>query len=68
MCSSSDYLFLNSYIAASLNTDYWVLPQIHATYRSKYQLDDANLDALIRLLKHVLAQKGLANLIVHDEL
>ena len=55
-------------MSLALGLDYWVLPQIRSFYTLDYKLTDDGLDALERLLKHVLRRKGLARLFgEHDE-
>ena len=51
------------------NLDYWILPQIHVNYHLKYTATADGVDALIRLLTHVIEKRGLEHLLAeHDEL
>ena len=51
------------------NFDYWILPQIHVNYHLKYTATENGVEALVRLLKHVIEKKGLQHLLAeHEEL
>ena len=47
------------------NTDYWLLPQIHANYHLKYNATEEGVGALVRLLREVVLKKGLEHLLIH---
>ena len=42
--------------------DYWLLPQIACNYFLQYTIDDAGVEALVRLLQYVVEQRGLQHL------
>ena len=52
------------YMAMALDIDYWLVPQVHANYHLKYHLDDENIAAAVRVLRHVIEQKGLTELLL----
>ena len=55
------------YMAMALGMDYWVVPQVSAYYHGDYAMDGDKAAAVVRLLKHVLHQRGLSALL-RDEL
>ena len=57
------------WLAVMFDQDYWMCPQIATNYHLKYTVDDEQVAAAVRLLKHVIETKGLTDLLVnHDEL
>ena len=57
------------YMAAALDMDYWLVPQLHATYRTSYTLDPGKIAAVLRVVAHVLELKGLGHIMTRrDEL
>ena len=46
-------------LASICNHDYWILPEITCDYYQKYTADTENIDALIKLLKHIISKRGL---------
>ena len=51
------------YMAVALGMDYWLLPQISTHLYLKYTLTVENVGAAVRLVRHLLEQKGLTSLI-----
>ena len=52
-----------AFMAAALGFDYWVLPQMATHLYLPYTATDDSIAALVRLVTHVLTNKGLAHLI-----
>ena len=50
------------FLAMATEMDYWLLPQIHANYYLKYEIDQAGVDAAVRLLRHIIDARGLTHL------
>ncbi len=51
--------------------DYWLVPQVNTFYFSRYEMDATKAAFVLRLVRHVLLQKGLGHLLldgVEDEL
>ena len=46
------------YIAMALGLDYWLVPQLSSFYYGNYTATQENVDAVIRLVRHVLKAKG----------
>ena len=46
-------------LAYAANMDYWILPEINCNYYLKYTVDKNGVDAMIRLLKHIIDKRGL---------
>ena len=55
------------YMAACLQQEYWVLPQISANYHMGYAIDNSKLDALEQLVAHVLEKKQNPSANVHKQ-
>ena len=47
-------------MALALGLDYWLIPQISANYYFRYAIDDAAVQALLRVVMHILELRGLA--------
>ena len=57
------------YMALALGLDYWVVPEISASYLYKYIVDQRGADAFKKTLRHIITSKGLQELLVpRDEL
>ena len=54
------------YMAMALGFDYWLVPQVDATYFSRFVINKTNAAAVARLLRHVLQAKGLDELLVSE--
>jgi capsular polysaccharide biosynthesis protein len=52
------------YMAMSLEVDYWLVPQMYANYHLNYNPTPDAIEATVRVLKHVILQKGLTNLLI----
>ena len=53
-------------LAQICDHDYWLLPQISCNYFLQYTIDDAGVQALVRLLHHVIEKRGLQHLYVDN--
>ncbi len=51
-------------MAMALGLDYWLVPQINASYQSNYTMDASKADAAVRTLKHVIETKDLRRFLV----
>jgi hypothetical protein len=58
------------YTAMALGIDYWLVPQVSCFYHLRYEMTEEKAQAVVRLLRHLLVQKGLETLIrpENDEL
>ena len=50
------------FLAMATEMDYWLLPQINAKYYLKYEIEQAGVDAAIRLIRHIIDKRGLGHL------
>jgi len=55
-----------SYIAAILNLDYWIVPEIKTFYHQKYTMTSKKAEAIVLVIKKVLEDKGLGHLMAAD--
>ena len=55
------------HLAASLGLDHWLVPQIAANHQDSYRIEDEHVALLIRLLRHILASKGMSKYIIDDK-
>ena len=55
------------YMAMSLGLDYWLVPQVTSILFERYTMDQEKAKAVVRLLRHLLMNKGMQSLIQDSE-
>ena len=56
------------FMAAALDIDYWVVPNLSSHYFGHYNVDRGNTASVISLIKDVLEHAGLSKMLSDDEL
>ena len=47
------------YMSMALGLDYWLVPQLTTHFFGNYEMNEENTSAVLRLLEHLLKEKGL---------
>ena len=51
------------FLSMMSSIDYYMLPQISTNFYAKFEVDQAGVDAAIRLLKHIIKERGLEHIL-----